>query len=98
LGRGTQGIVYLYQNADDPSKKLALKVARLNNRLSTVSINSESNFHKRIWNTVGHKKYFPKYLGQTYFKEVPVIKSEYIDFSVEEYLQASKSNKSFIGI
>ena len=67
LGRGTYGIVYLYHHESDPSQKMALKVARVGNRFSVSSINSESNYHKKISNFVGLNKFVPKYLGQTYF-------------------------------
>jgi hypothetical protein len=78
LGRGTQGIVYLYEEDGDSSKKIAVKVARLTDRYSAAAINKESNLHKKLSAIVGLNKYVPAYLGQTYFDKAPVIKSEYI--------------------
>ena len=90
LGRGTFGIVYLYQMRDNPANKIALKAARVGNRMSISSINNEGNYHKKIASfsssSDGLNKYVPKFLGQTYFDKTPVIKSEYILYSIEEYL------------
>ena len=99
LGRGAQGIVYLYEEENDPSKKLALKVARVGNRYSISAINNEGNFHKKISNIVGLNNYVPKFLGQTYFdKNLPVIKSEYIAQSIEEHAIMIHDTKSSLGI
>jgi predicted Ser/Thr protein kinase len=64
LGRGTFGIVYLYQQQDNPANKIALKAARAGNRISSSSINNEGNYHKKIANFGGGlNKYVPKFLG-----------------------------------
>jgi len=47
--------------------------------MSSGAINNEGNFHRLISNIVGLNKYVPRYLGQTYFNNLPVIKSEFID-------------------
>ena len=98
LGRGTYGIVYLYHHEKDPSLKIALKVARVGNRFSVASINSESNYHKKISNFFGLKKFVPKFLRQTYFDKTPVIMSEFIDQSIQEYILTINQAKSPLGI
>ena len=56
-----------------------------------TSINTESNYHKKISNVQGLNKYVPRYLGQTYFGSVPVIKSEFIEQSIEEYMNEKRN-------
>jgi predicted Ser/Thr protein kinase len=64
LGRGTFGIVYLYQQQDNPDAMIAAKAARVGNRMASTSINNEGNYHKKIANVNGGlNKYVPKYLG-----------------------------------
>ena len=52
----------------------------------------------KISNFVGLKKYVPKFLGHTYFKETPAIKSEFIDQSIQEYILTINQAKSPLGI
>ena len=81
LGRGTQGIVYLYEEEEDSSKKLAVKAGRLAEQKTTFrAFTTESFSHKKIFAHVGLKKYVPAHFGDAYFEpRIPVIKSEYIN-------------------
>ena len=66
----------MVNNAD---KKIALKAARMNNRISSVCINIESNRMRKISSIIGLNKYVPKYYGETYFENIQVIKMDYIN-------------------
>ncbi len=73
-------------------------MARVENLILAAAINNEGNFHRNISNTVGLNKYVPKYHGQTYFKNRPVIKSEFIEKSIEEYSIIIHETRSSLGI
>jgi hypothetical protein len=86
LGRGTQGIVHLFHEEKNVNDKVAFKVARISDRNAAGFLNREDNKHRAISTMVGLKKYIPQYFGNTFFGNAPVIRSEFIEFSIEEYL------------
>jgi hypothetical protein len=56
LGKGGQGIVYLYKTKDKIPLKLAAKASLRNNRVSEELISKESRTFKKISETLHAKK------------------------------------------
>jgi hypothetical protein len=78
---------------------MAVKTAHLTDRFSSDSIDRENNVLRKLASIVGLNKYVPAYFGLTYFNNTaPVIKSEYISLSVEEYIKANQGAIKRIGI
>ena len=75
-----------------------MKVARAGSQISSSIISNESNFHKNLSKILGLNNFVPKFLGETYFGKSPVIKTEYISQSIEDYVIMIPTNKSSLGI
>jgi hypothetical protein len=89
LGKGGQGIVYLYKTKDKVPLKLAAKASLKNNRISKELISFESKDFKKISNILHahHKLYAPKFFGETFFDDTFVIIMEFINQSIEEAIK-----------
>jgi hypothetical protein len=89
LGKGQKGIVYLYKTKDEIPLKLAVKASLKNNWISKKSIINELKTFKKISDIfkVHQKDCAPKFLGETFFDDINVIKMEFINQSIEEAIK-----------
>ena len=70
LGKGGQGIVYLYKTKPDKNGKIfkmAAKASLKNNRISATLITTESKQFKKISSILGPKKFVPEFFGDSFF-------------------------------
>ena len=69
-----------------------MKVARNKNSLSKVYIADEIKTYVHLSSLKELNKYVPKFIGQTLFGDLPVLITEYINQSIEEYIHDHQTN------
>ena len=75
IGRGSFGIVYLYQDQQSGTK-VAVKVAISGNKQAAKSMNYENYVHRNL--IKNGMTLLPKFIKDGYFGDCPYIMSEYV--------------------
>jgi serine/threonine protein kinase len=82
LGSGAFGKVYLYRHPMKPDDKIAIKIEKPN---TNCQLTNES-YYTRILNDQYSLTCIPKYYGDHFYQSRSYIKIEYIDSTIEKYL------------
>jgi serine/threonine protein kinase len=86
LGRGAFGIVYLYEEKDQPYKKLAIKVENLKANRSHGSVMTKESYYLRMMNDKNCDRVIG-YYGDGFCSTAQYMKLEYIDMTLEAYVK-----------